>query len=229
MARSWKSERARVAVVQHDEVEHRRRLELAEVAGAIGDRAVAELQRHPHRGVPVDRRLRERGERRGHHELRPLDPSSEIEETPARAARHVLLGEAGQDGDETHDLVERGQQRIEIAARGAQALAHLGHHRTGRGDHVDREAVAHRAGQALDGVEHDDQPAVVGGDGAQALLEGGILRRRQRRGLVHQVGLARAAVPSRRSSTASRGLTAPCATLVAVVRSSRASLSRRSM
>ena len=35
--------------------------------------------------------------------------------------------------------------------------------------------------------------------------------------------------PSRRSSIASRGLTAPWATLVAVVRSSRASLSRRSM
>ena len=38
-------EGARVAVVEHDEVEHRRGLELAEIAPAIGDGAVAEFER----------------------------------------------------------------------------------------------------------------------------------------------------------------------------------------
>ncbi len=50
-------ERARIAVVEDDEVEHRRGLELAEIARAVGDGAVAQLEREPHRGVPVDRRL----------------------------------------------------------------------------------------------------------------------------------------------------------------------------
>ena len=229
MARSWKAKRARVAVVEHDQVEHRRGLELAEIARAVGDGAVAELERDPHRGLPVDRRLGERPKRAGRDELRTLEPPPEIEETPAGAARHVLLGEPRQDGDELHDLIERREQRIEIAARQPQPLSHLDHHRAGRRDHVDRKALAHRAGQALDGVEHGRQAAIVGGDRGEALLEGGVLRRRQGRGLVHQVGLARAGVRAGAVRGLRAALTAPVATLVAVVRSRRASLSRRSM
>ena len=163
------------------------------------------------------------------HELRTLEPPSEIEEAPAGAARHVLLREARQDGDELHDLVERREQRIEIAARRRQPLAHLGHHRAGRRDHVDREALAHGAGQALDGIEHGHQAAIVGGDRREALLEGGILRRRQGRGLVHQVGLAQQASEQAQFERRRAGSPRPVATLVAVVRSRRASLSRRSM
>src|SRR5688572_31114989 len=39
---------------------------------------------------------------------------AEIEEQPAGAACHVLLGEAREGGDEAHDMVERRQQWIEI-------------------------------------------------------------------------------------------------------------------
>ena len=123
-------------------------------------------------------------------ELRALEAPAEIEEAPAGAARHVLLRQARQRGDEAHDLVERREQRIEVAAGRHQALAHLAHQRAGRGRHVDGEAIAQRAGEPLDGVEHGGEAALVGGDGVKALLEGRTLRRRQRRGRLHQVGLA---------------------------------------
>ena len=58
-----------------------------------------------------------------------------------------------------------------------------------------------RAGQALDGVEHVHRArARPDGDGAQALLEGGILRRRQAPRPVHQAWRGCSRRPSRRSS-----------------------------
>src|SRR5438477_159128 len=48
-------EGARVAVVQHHQVEHRRGLQLAEITPAVADGAVAELERDAHGGIPVDR------------------------------------------------------------------------------------------------------------------------------------------------------------------------------
>ena len=72
--------RARIAVVEHDEIEDRRRLELAQIARAICDRAVAELESQAHRGIPVDRRLGEGIERAGQDELRALETPPQIEE-----------------------------------------------------------------------------------------------------------------------------------------------------
>src|ERR1051325_7704319 len=65
------------------------------------------------------------------------------------------------------------------ACSGDDRAADVCHHRPGCRDHVDREALAHGAGEALDRVEHGDQAAIVGGDGGEAMLEGGVLRRRQ--------------------------------------------------
>ena len=223
-------ERARIAVVEHDEVEHRRRLELAEIARAVGDRAVAQLQGEPHGGVPVDRRMAERLQRAGHDVLGALQPAAEIEEAPAGAARHVLLGQPRQDGDEADDLVERRQQRIEVAAGRHQALAHVGHHRAGRRDHVDREAGRawlwsaagwRRARWAM--------PRLSAATPAEPLLEGGVLGRRQRGRRIHQVGMAQQAAQQAQLdgvARTDRALRDPDAT---VVRSSRASLSSRSM
>ena len=194
MARSWKASERGLLSSSIDEIEHRRGLELAEIAGAVGDRAVAELERHPHRGVPVDRRLGER--RRARRSTTNCARSSRRPRSRKRQpVPRVMFSWARPDRMATKRTISSSAassgSRLPRARH--QALAHLGHHRTGRRDHVDGEAVAHRAGQALDGVEHGDQAAVVGGDGAKALLEGGILRRRQRRGTVHQVGLAQQA------------------------------------
>jgi hypothetical protein len=114
--RSWEAEGARIAVVQHHEVEHRRRLQLAEIAPAVADGAVAEFERQPHGRIPVDRRLLEWPERRAEHELRPLDAPTEVEEQPAGAAGHILLRQTGQGGDKADDVVEGAKERIEVAA-----------------------------------------------------------------------------------------------------------------
>ena len=68
-------ERARVAVVEDDEVEHRRGLQLAEIARSVGDGAVTEPQCPPHRGPPVDRRAGKRPQRAGRHPPPPPPPA----------------------------------------------------------------------------------------------------------------------------------------------------------
>ena len=69
----------------------------------------------------------------------------------------------------------------QVAARRPQALADLGHHRAELAVIMSTEKRSRiapvRRWMASSTVI---RPAVVGGDGAKALLEGGILRRRQR-------------------------------------------------
>src|SRR5471030_2812794 len=58
--------------------------------------------------------------------------------------RHVFLGEARQGGDEAHDVVESGEQRIEVAACLEEFVARAVQQRADGSVHVGRETVAQR-------------------------------------------------------------------------------------
>ena len=120
--------------------------------------------------------------------MRPLDAPAEVEEQPAGAARHVLLGKPRQRGAEADDVVDGGEQRVEMAARRHEFLPHLAQERSHGHGHVGGETVAQRTGQALDRVQHRREPTPLRADHRQALLEGSALGHRQRRLAWHQAG-----------------------------------------
>ena len=141
--RDLEGQRAGVEGIEHDHVAHRRQRQADQVARAIGDLAVGEIEQQVEivgRGV---RRRERRGEAAGVDAA--LDPPAHVEEAPAGDAVHVLLRQAGQRREGLQGLVgaleglglrtaathprsssralEVEQQRPEV---GRQALAHAG-------------------------------------------------------------------------------------------------------
>ena len=231
MARSWKAKRARVAVVEHDEVEHRRRLELAEIAGAVGDRAVAELERQPHRGVPVDRRLGEGIERAGQPRTARVRAGGR-DRGNASPCRASCSPGRGPTGWRRSARSRRGRPAADRGCRAPPAGAGAPRPSAGRRPSImsAEKRSRMRAGQALDGVEHRARARCSSeATAARPLLEGGAspAPTAPRPRSIRLAWLSRR--PSRRSSIASRGLDGALGHLVAVVRSRRASLSSRSM
>ena len=112
---------ARVAVIRQQQVERRRRLQHAEVAAAIGDGRIAQLQSQAQPVFHARRLLCRAGElqRAGDligHRLCALHPPAEIEEQPPAAAHHVLCREPGERRGERQDARHRLVRRVQRLA-----------------------------------------------------------------------------------------------------------------
>ena len=121
---------ARIALIGQDQIQHGGRLQNRQIATAIGDDRVAQLQRQPQPDLHSPRlghgmRLVQHMCQFGGDRPRPFHPAAEIQEQPTTAAHHVFRREASNRGGELQHLggQMRGMfQRLRVAVR--RKLAH---------------------------------------------------------------------------------------------------------
>ena len=97
--------RARVDVIQQQQIQHGQQLRPGKVQAAVGHGAVTDLQQRPEHDFIGACMCGTHVEEAEHH-IRSLDASADFEETPAVAAGHVFLLHAAESREIEHQGVE---------------------------------------------------------------------------------------------------------------------------
>jgi hypothetical protein len=104
--RHLESDAAGIRLVGEEEIDKRGGLERAEVAVAIGHRAVGDLQEHLVDSLLVGQRRDDGAAEEMDHAGGPLEAAPHVEKSPARTARHALSAETGKGGEVEDQHVE---------------------------------------------------------------------------------------------------------------------------
>ena len=104
--RHLESDAAGIRLVGEEEIDKRGGLERAEVAVAIGHRAVGDLQEHLVDPLLVGPRRDDGAAEEMDHAGGPLEAATHVEESPAGPARHAFSAETGKGGEVEDQHVE---------------------------------------------------------------------------------------------------------------------------
>ena len=145
---------ARIGVVGQQQVQHRRALQRREVARAVGDRAVADLQQRlqnrPFLFVHLDQGAAQqaRGVRGA------LEPPPEVQKMPLRAANHVLFHQAAERRQHHDGVIDQRQGIGQAFVIGKWAPVKILLQVRDDAPRFEGQVIPHRGRHAVQGAEH---------------------------------------------------------------------------